>query len=66
MTPPPVARVALLSRPVGAVATLLGLALVLELTPGLARFRLFGTRPEAKHVAPPAAAPVASVGEARL
>jgi lysophospholipase L1-like esterase len=63
---PPVARVALLSRPVGAVATLLGLAFVLELTPGLARFRLFGSRPATQSAAPTGAAPVASVGEARL
>jgi lysophospholipase L1-like esterase len=61
-----IARVALLSRPVGAVATLLGLALVLELTPGLARFRLFGKRPATAGVASTAAAPVTSVGEARL
>jgi lysophospholipase L1-like esterase len=63
---PPVARVALLSRPVGAVVILLGLALVLELTPALARFRLFGPRPATKDAQPAAAAPSASVGEARL
>lgn len=66
MSSPPVARAALLSRPVAAVATLLGLALVLELTPGLARFRLFGSRPEKALPPTPAAAPAASVGEARL
>jgi lysophospholipase L1-like esterase len=60
------ARAALLSRPAGAVATLLGLALVLELTPGLARFRLFGARPAAKPSATRVAAPADSVGEARL
>lgn len=60
------ARAALLSRPAGAVATLLALAVVLELTPGLARFRLFGARPAAPLAAPRAAAAAASVGEARL
>jgi lysophospholipase L1-like esterase len=64
--PEPVARLALLSKPVGAVATLLGLTLVLELTPGLARFRLFGSRPDAAPAASAPAASTASVGEARL
>jgi lysophospholipase L1-like esterase len=63
---PPVARVALWSRPVGAVVVLLGLALVVELTPRLARFRLFGARPATESATPGAATPSASVGEARL
>ena len=65
---PPLARARdiLLSRPVGAVATLCALALVIELVPGLSRFRLFGDRPT--HAAPAALAPLpsASVGAALL
>jgi lysophospholipase L1-like esterase len=61
------ARDVLLSRPALAGFTLLALATALELTPWLARFRLFGERPaitsEPRPMTPPAAA---SVGEATL
>jgi lysophospholipase L1-like esterase len=56
----------LLSRPVGALATLLVLVLVVELTPKLARFRLLGTRPATTASAAPASPPAASVGAAVL
>jgi lysophospholipase L1-like esterase len=63
--PPSSAREALLSRPVGALATLLVLVLTLELWPALARFRLLGPRPET--TSPSAKpAPAASVGAALL
>jgi len=60
------ARDILISRPVGAVVTLGALALALELVPGLARLKLFGSRPA--HSAPLALAPLpsASVGAALL
>lgn len=65
--PPPASpRAVLLSRPVGALATLLLLLLVVELVPGLARLRVFGARPETKASAALAAAPSASVGAAML
>jgi len=54
------------SRPVAAALTLIGLSLAVELTPGLARLRLFGPRPEPVLVDVPLAAATASVGEARL
>jgi hypothetical protein len=67
VTPEPRAADALLSRPARAVALVIGLGLVLELAPGLARWRLFGTRPErAAPATAPLAAPTSSVGEARL
>lgn len=55
------------SRPVLAAGIVAGLSLICELTPGLARFRLFGKRPatEARVVAP-APLPSASVGESQL
>jgi len=64
--PPSTAREVLLSRPAGAVGTLLALALALELLPGFAQFRLFGARPAVKTAAPAEAAPAASVGAATL
>ena len=56
----------LLSRPVGALATLCALILAVELTPGLARLRLLRARPESAPSAPIGAAPSASVGAAVL
>jgi lysophospholipase L1-like esterase len=63
---PSTAREVLLSRPAGALATLLALALAVELLPGLARLRLFGARPDVTSAAPAEAAPAASVGAATL
>jgi hypothetical protein len=55
------------SRPVAAVLLVSGAALVLELTPALARFRLFGKRPSQEPaVAVAAVAPSSSVGESQL
>jgi hypothetical protein len=55
------------SRPVAAVLLVSLAALVLELTPALARFRLFGKRPSHEPSAAPAAvAPSSSVGETEL
>ena len=57
------------SRPVRAALLVMAAALVLELTPALARFRLFGRRPIVQHAAglvPASATPSASVGESRL
>lgn len=55
------------SRPVLAALLVVLAALALELTPGLARFRLFGKRPVQEPSAQPArVAPVTSVGEAEL
>jgi lysophospholipase L1-like esterase len=63
---PATPRRVLLSRPVGALATLLALALLVELTPGLARFRLVGSRPEHAAALPVAPAPAPTVGAAWL
>ena len=61
------AREALWSRPVLALGTLLGLATIAELTPGLQPLRLFGEAPaEASQIAPGVAPPVLEVGEATL
>lgn len=61
--PPSVFR----SRPVAAVVLVCAAALVLELTPALARFRLFGKRPSVEpRVTAAAVAPSASVGESQL
>jgi len=55
------------SRPVVAVLLVGAAALVLELTPGLSRFRLFGKRPSREPaVAVVAVAPATSVGESKL
>jgi len=54
------------SRPVVAVLFVVALAGALELAPGLARFRLFGKRPQRDAVVNAPAAPAASVGESRL
>ncbi len=62
--PPTTAREALLSRPVGAVLTLVLLALAVELTPALARWRLIRARPAAEPVVAAAPAPAPSVGAA--
>jgi lysophospholipase L1-like esterase len=62
--PTTTAREALLSRPVGAVLTLVVLALGVELTPGLARLRLIGARPAREPVVAPVAGPAPSVGAA--
>jgi lysophospholipase L1-like esterase len=48
------------------VLTVLALAAVVELVPGLARLRLFGARPESAPAATPLAPAISSVGEARL
>jgi lysophospholipase L1-like esterase len=56
----------LLSRPVGALATLLVLVALVELTPGLARFRLIGARPAGAVLVKQAPAPAPSVGAAVL
>ncbi len=54
------------SRPAVAMATLLALSTLVEVTPGLARFRLFGERPATSEAPVLLAAPVDSVGEASL
>ncbi len=55
------------SRPVVTVLLVSAAALVLELTPALARFRLFGKRPSHEPaVSAPAVAPATSVGESKL
>ena len=64
--PPSRVRDVLVSRPVVAVATLCVLALALELVPGLARLRLFGSRPAHSSPATLAPLPSASVGSALL
>jgi lysophospholipase L1-like esterase len=64
--PPASARDVLLSRPVGALATLLVLVLAVELIPGLARFRLIRARPASAVNAEQAPPPAASVGAAVL
>lgn len=64
--PPSSARDVLLSRPAGALGTLLALVLAVELVPGLARFRLIGARPAAPAAPAAEAAPSASVGAALL
>jgi lysophospholipase L1-like esterase len=65
--PPPASpRDALLSRPVGALATLLVLVLMVELVPGLARFRLLRPRPTSTASTPTPPPPQPSVGAAVL
>ncbi|HEV8550275.1 MAG TPA: hypothetical protein VGQ57_14625, partial [Polyangiaceae bacterium] len=64
--PPARARDVFLSRPVLAALTLLSLGLVLELVPALARWRLFGARPERAAGASLLPVPAASVGVAVL
>lgn len=55
------------SRPVAAVLIVTACAVVLEVTPGLERFRLFGKRPSHEPaVAVAAVAPATSVGESKL
>ena len=55
------------SRPVATALLVAGCALLLEVTPGLARFRLFGKRPtQEPAVAAAAVAPATSVGESKL
>lgn len=55
------------SRPVAAVLLVAACAVVLEVTPALARFRLFGKRPSKEPaVAVAAVAPSSSVGESKL
>ncbi len=53
------------SRPVAAVLIVVACATLLEVTPALARFRLFGKRPSQSPAAA-VAAPAASVGESKL
>ena len=60
------ASTALLSRPVLAVLTLLGIAALVEITPGLERVRLFGAASGAASEPAPAASATLEVGEARL
>jgi lysophospholipase L1-like esterase len=63
----PPLRPVFLSRPAGAVATVLALAVVIELVPPLARFRLFRERPTDVAETPAAVpAPAASIGEVAL
>ena len=66
--PPAPARDVFSSRPVRALAVLLGLAVCVELVPALARLRLFGPRPVRASPAAAALAPLpsASVGATRL
>jgi lysophospholipase L1-like esterase len=59
-------RRALASRPLVAVYCLLLLAAVVELIPGLGRWRLFGPRPTGAGVPATVLAPSLSVGEARI
>jgi hypothetical protein len=55
------------SRPVAAVLLVAAFALLLEVTPGLARFRLFGKRPSHEaRVAVATVMPATSVGESKL
>jgi lysophospholipase L1-like esterase len=55
------------SKPVRAAVLVAACAVALELTPGLARFRLFGKRPAVEARAAQAqVAPVSSVGESKL
>ena len=54
------------SRPVLAALAVAACAVLLELTPALARFRLFGKRPAAEAVVATAPAPSATVGESTL
>src|SRR5258706_14807383 len=55
------------SRPVAAVLLVAAAAAVLELTPGLARLRLFGKRPAHEAVVAVAAPlPASSIGESKL
>jgi hypothetical protein len=54
------------SRPVVSVLIVAACAVGLELVPGLARFRLFGKRPQRAAVVTAPAAPAASVGESRI
>jgi GDSL-like Lipase/Acylhydrolase family len=55
------------SRPVAAALLVAACALLLEVTPGLARFRLFGKRPTHEpSVAVAAVVPASSVGESKL
>jgi lysophospholipase L1-like esterase len=54
------------SRPVLAALLVAACAVGLEVTPGLARFRLFGRRPAHESVAVAAALPASSVGESKL
>jgi lysophospholipase L1-like esterase len=55
------------SRPVATVLLVAGCALIFEVTPGLARFRLFGKRPTHEPtVAVAAVVPASSVGESKL
>lgn len=60
------ARSALLTKPALAVVTLLGLAAAIELVPALARFRLFGPRPETSSTPAVMAPAPKRVGEATL
>ncbi|HEY6078556.1 MAG TPA: hypothetical protein VIW29_07125 [Polyangiaceae bacterium] len=60
------ARDVLASRPVLAALAVAACALLLELTPTLARYRLFGKRPAPAPVAAAAPAPSATVGESTL
>jgi hypothetical protein len=61
------AREVFRSKPVLAALLVAGCALLLELTPGLARFRLFGKRPSHEPVVAVALAlPASSVGESKL
>ena len=60
------ARSALFAKPALAVATLMGLAVAIELVPGLARLRLFGQRPEAPAATAPMATAPKEIGEATL
>jgi hypothetical protein len=59
-------RTALLSRPALSVATLVVLALLVEVVPAFERVRLFSRAPEAAPEPTPMAAPVLEVGEAKL
>jgi lysophospholipase L1-like esterase len=59
-------RRVLASRPITAVYCLLLLAAIVELVPGLGRWRLFGLRAPRSHASTPAVAASLSVGEARI
>ena len=64
---PPGSGAVFRSRPVATALLVAGCALILEVTPQLARFRLFGKRPtQGPAVAVAAVVPVSSVGESKL
>src|SRR4051812_39336074 len=67
VTEPSAPRQIFRSRPVLAALAVAACALVFELSPALARFRLFGNRPAKEaSVAAPGVLPATSVGESQL